>query len=160
MSMEIYVLSDRQLSSMTSWQMAIDAERFALTLDASRPFAHLRGHLPAQWQGARAGFECDHWRPESVLESYPDVRFDRRWTYCLVFRWGADPRACLGGYMAATAYARATDGVVFDPDSGKILTAEQARLETVKIEKLLPEFERQMRLMTASIKGDRGANAR
>ena len=151
MSMEIYVLSPRQLNSIEDWQKAIDAEGFSLQLNTERPFERLQGFLPARWQDSQAGFECDHWRPRSVVEAYRRAGLDRRWKYCLAFRWGADARACLGAYIAASAYAKATDGVVFDPDAGRILTPLQAKQMAAKIEKELPSFERAMQSMTAQI---------
>lgn len=151
MSMEIYAFSDRRLISMGDWQKAIVKEGFSLRLDGSRPFLEIGGHLPATWQSKPAGFECDHWRPEDILDGYIDVKFGRRWKYCLAFRWGADVRACLGAYMAACGYARATEGVVFDPQDGVVMTAQQAYDATAKIEKGLPVFERQMETIVAGI---------
>lgn len=152
MSMEIYVLSDRQIASISAWQKSIIANGFSLFLDDSRSFSQLQGHLPAQWQGAPAGFECDHWPPDDILDTYSEIDFGHRWKYCLAFRWGADLRSCLGGHMAAVAYAAATDGIVFISDTGKILTPAQAKAEAEKIEKELPEFERQMKIMLEKIK--------
>lgn len=151
MSMEIYVLSNKRLGSIATWQQAIDAEHFELALDTERPIGKLRGFLPAVWNRSQAGFECDHWQPDDVRETYPEAGIDCRWKYCLAFRWGANLRACLGGYMAAAAYARATDGVVFDCDAGRILTPQQAKQMAAKIEKELPSFEQAMELVLARI---------
>ena len=114
MSTEIYVLSDTQLGSNADWQKAIDTAGFALTLSTDRPLSEQSGFLPVQLAGAQSGFECDHWDPRDVQQSYADVGFDHRWQYCLAFRWGADFKACLGAYIAASAYAAATKGVVLD----------------------------------------------
>ena len=51
MSMEIYVLSDRRLASLSDWQEAIEAEGFGLQLATGRSLDDLRGHLPAQLSG-------------------------------------------------------------------------------------------------------------
>jgi hypothetical protein len=126
MSIEIYVLSDRQLASIAEWQQAIDREGFALRLSTQCPFEALRGHLPAQWGDKHAGFECDHWKGSEVIDESPDVEFGRRWEHALAFRFGGDFGALLGAYAAAAAYARATDGVVFDGESGEVLTPEKA----------------------------------
>lgn len=144
MSMEIYVLSPRRLNSIAEWQKAIDIEGFSLVLNTERPFEELQGFLPARWHQGQAGFECDHWSVRDVVEGYPDIKPNRSWKYCIAFRWGADVRACLGAYMAASAYATATDGIVLDCDAGKLLTPEQARQMAAKIEKELPSFERAM----------------
>lgn len=143
MSMEIYVLSNMKLDSIEAWQRAIDAEGFALTLDVSRPFGQLKGHLPARWKGEPAGFECDHWDVEDIVSTYSDISFGKQ-RFCLAFRWGLDFKACVGAYMAATAYARVADGVVFDCEEGKLLSPAQAREATLKIELEAPGYEAMM----------------
>src|SRR5712691_868894 len=141
MSIEIFVLSDRRLGSIAEWQRAIDAEGFDLRLDASRPFDALSGHLPAQRGEQHAGFECDHWDPKDVMdeESCADIDFGRRWTQALAFRFGGDFHALWGAYAAAAAYARATEGVVFDGESGEVLPPEKAAQEARDIERVLPK---------------------
>src|SRR5262245_16589678 len=114
MSMEIYVLSDQRLASVSDWQQAIEAEGFGLTLGTERSFDERRGHLPAQWADEHAGFECDHWDAEDLMATYSDLDYGHRWAHALAFRFGGDVHACLGAYMAATAYARATGGVVLE----------------------------------------------
>ena len=68
MSMEIYVLSDRRLASLSDWQEAIEAEGFGLQLATGRSLDDLRGHLPAQLGDEHAGFECDHWDAGGLME--------------------------------------------------------------------------------------------
>jgi len=105
MSMEIYVLSDRQLGSLAEWQSAIDTEKFLLTLPTDLPFAALGGSLPVKVIGTQAVFECDHWDPGDVQKTYVDVGFGHVWRFCLAFRWGADLKACLGAYLAIARVA-------------------------------------------------------
>lgn len=126
MSIEIFVLSDRRLASMAEWQRAIDAEGFDLKLDASSPFEQLNGHLPAHRGAQHAGFECDHSDPADVMESCTGIDFGRRWTQALAFRFGGDFHALWGAYAAAAAYAKATEGVVLDGESGEVLTPDNA----------------------------------
>src|SRR5215470_4328594 len=128
MSIEIFVMSDRRLSSIAECQKAIEQEGFNLRLDVSRPFEALHGHLP-EWRGSEpAGFECDHWDPADLLDNddLADVDFGHRWTQTLAFRFGGDFLALWGAFVAATAYARATGGVVFEGESGEILTADKS----------------------------------
>lgn len=138
MSIEIYVLSDRCLHSIDAWQQAIDAEGFDLRLDTSRPFDALSGYLPAQRGDHPAGFECDHWDPADIIDGCDDIDFGHRWSKTLAFRFGGDFHALWGAYSAAAAYARATDGVVFDGESGEILTPNQAAQAARDIERQLP----------------------
>lgn len=51
--MELYVLSDKQLSSMNEWQQAIDKEGFDLRIAADRSFETLKGHLPCVYRKPR-----------------------------------------------------------------------------------------------------------
>ena len=128
MSIEIFVMSDRRLASIAEWQRAIEQEGFNLRLDASRPLEAIRGHLPA-WRGSEAaGFECDHWDPADLLDDddLADIDFRRRWTQTLAFRFGGDFLELWGAFAAATAYARATGGVVFDSEAGEVLTPDKA----------------------------------
>jgi hypothetical protein len=142
MSIEIYVMSDRRLGSMAEWQQAIDKEGFDLRLNTSRPIEALSGHLPAQRGAQHAGFECDHWDPAEILddEGLADVDFGRRWTQMLAFRFGGDFLALWGAYAAAAAYARATGGVVFDGESGEVLTPDKAADAARDIERDLPRL--------------------
>lgn len=126
MSIEIFVLSDKQLGSIEEWQKAIDAEGFGLRLDQSRPIEELSGYLPAHKGERLAGFECDPFDPADLLDDCPDIDFGRRWEKMLAFRFGGDLHELWGAFAAAAAYARATGGVVFDGESGKVLTPDEA----------------------------------
>ena len=138
MSIEIYVLSDKRLGAITEWQQAIDAEGFDLRLDTSRSFEALSGHLPAHRGERHAGFECDHWEAADIIDGNSDIDFGRRWTQTLVFRFGGDFCALWGAYSAAAAYARATQGVVFDDESGEVLAPDRAVTIARQIEADLP----------------------
>ena len=127
MSMELYVLSDRRLASIDEWQRAIDGEDFPLRLSTETPFDDVNGFLPMELRGTSTGFECDHWDAGSVLKDYADVDFGRAWTCALAFRWlGSNFAELLAAWMAGSAYARATDGVVFDLETGEVMTPSRA----------------------------------
>jgi hypothetical protein len=49
--------------------------------------------------------------------------------------------------MAAAAYARATNGVVFDPEAHKILAPQEAAERVREMEKTLPAIEAALRNM-------------
>ena len=127
MSMEIYVLSDRQLSSMEAWQTAVDQSVVALRLSTSTPFADLHGVLPVVLDQRPTGFECDHFNARELMEDPPaEVEFDRAWACALAFRWGGDVYAGASAYAAAAAYAVATDGVLLDCEEGQFISAQRA----------------------------------
>jgi hypothetical protein len=152
MSMEIFAFSDRQLISIDDWQKAIDSLGFALTLSTDTPFTSLHGFLPVDLSGVRTGFECDHWDSHDVQKTYTDAGFDRRWRYCLAFRWGADLKACLAAYIAASAYAGATKGVVLDTEQSKVLTPQRAVTTARDIQRQLPSVEQMLRSAMEKLK--------
>jgi hypothetical protein len=140
MSMEIYVLSDRRLPSLADWQEAIEAEGFGLKLSTGRSLDELRGQLPAQLGDEHAGFECDHWDAGGLMETYPALDYGHRWQHALAFRFGGDLHACLGAYMAATAYARATGGVVLECEELQLLMPQQALATARAIEQFVHDY--------------------
>jgi hypothetical protein len=144
MSMEIHCLSDRQLDSIIDWQQAIDAQGFALKLSNSCPFASLKGFLPAQSGETETGFECYHDDPDELLVEYDNIDFGHSWKFALSFRWGGDLSECLAAYMAAAAYAKATDGVVFDSEEGQILTPQKAVECARQMETELPAVQAEL----------------
>jgi hypothetical protein len=152
MSMEIYVLSDRQLNSLAEWQKAIDAGGFALALSSGRPFPALGGFLPVKVMGAQSGFECDHWKAGDVQKTYSDIGFSHQWQYCLAFRWGADLKACLAAYMAAAAYTFATNGALLDCEQGALLSAREAVQTARDVERQLPAMEQALHVAAEKFK--------
>src|SRR3954464_11375644 len=126
MSIEIFVLSDRRLGSIEEWQKAIEQDGFPLRLSTECTFERLNGYLPANWRDKSAGFECDHFDAAEFIDNMRDFDFGRRWGHVLAFRFGGDFNELMGAYAAAAAYARATDGVLFDGESGEVLAPDQA----------------------------------
>jgi hypothetical protein len=128
MSMELWVFSDKQLRSIADWQSAIDAEAYPLQLSNETPFDRLRGFLPSHLRADLTGFECYHDDAAELMHANPDIEFSRAWKYALGLRWvGSDMEGLCAAWMAATAYARATDGVVFDDQETMLRTAVEAR---------------------------------
>jgi len=153
MSMEIWVLSDRQLKSTAEWQTAIDAEAYPLQLSAGKAFEDLRGFLPMQLRGELSGCECYHDPADQLIKANPDVDFGHAWKYALGFRWGGNLKEMQAAWMAATAYAAATDGIVIDDQELKIRTAEESRREVDDIVQSIPKMEEIMRDFKASLAG-------
>jgi len=141
MAMEMFVLSDKQLSSIKDWQSAIDAERYPLQLEDEIPIEGLKGFLPARLRDHQTGFECAHWPAEEFMREVPQVNFGHDWKYVLAFRWIGDFNELQAAWMAGTAYASATDGVVFDDWEGKIRTPDEARQVVQEIQRDMPRVE-------------------
>jgi hypothetical protein len=127
MSMELQVLSDKQLYSIAEWQAAIDTEGFPLRLAEGRRMDTIDGFLPSYLQNRLTGFECSWWDAGEVVAAHPATSFGHAWKYALGFRWAGSKRDEMrAAWMAAVAYARATDGVVFDDLDGKVRSPEEA----------------------------------
>jgi hypothetical protein len=132
MAMELHVLSDRPLGSIAEWQGALDAEGFPLRLAANIQLPSASGFQPAQLANKQTGFECFHDDARNTMKFLGESNFDHRWRFALGFRWlGSRVEELQAVWMAATAYAAATGGIVFDHEEGKVLTPQQAR-ETVR----------------------------
>jgi hypothetical protein len=130
MAMEMWVFSNRRVESIAEWQRAIDSENYPLKLSIETPFEDLKGFLPATLYEEATGFECDH-RPAEEFIRYmqremPDLNLGHDWEFVLAFRWRGDLDELLAAWMAAAAYASATDGIILDDQEAKIRTAAEA----------------------------------
>jgi hypothetical protein len=155
MPIEVYALSDRTVASIGEWQRAIHCEGFDLRLYDDRSIAALGGHLQAHRGGAHAGFACDHWNSAELIDGYRNIDFGRRWTKALAFRVGADFDALWGALVAAAAYARATDGIVFDPVAGQVLAPAQAAESARQVERDLPRVREAIEEIRKQSEGNR-----
>ena len=127
MSMEMIILSDRQVNSIAEWQAAIDREGYPLQLDPDMQFDRLCGFLPSHLRGELTGFECFHENAADLIHRNPDIKFDHEWKYSLAFVWlGSKWKELLAAWMAGTAYVRATDGVIFDCEQEKFVAPNEA----------------------------------
>jgi len=145
MSMEIWVLSDTQLNSIAEWQAAIDLESYPLQLSADATLAKLRGFLPMQLRGERAGCECFHDPVDELITTYSNVDFGHAWKCALGFRWGGSFTEMQCAWMAATAYAAATNGIVVDDQELRIRTPGESRSEVETIVRDMPKMEEWLR---------------
>jgi hypothetical protein len=145
MAMELFVLSDRQLLSVTEWQAAIDGEGYPLLLDGNKSIETLKGFLPARLRDIKTGFECNPWPADEFMREMPSVNFGHAWKYVLAFRWGGNLSQVPAVWMAATAYANATDGVVFDEEAGLMRSPADARTVVEQIKREMPEMEALLR---------------
>jgi hypothetical protein len=135
MSIELSVLSDRTLATTEEWQRALEAEGFPLRLDESVVFSDASGFFPARFGDRLTGFECYHDDVAEIIETYPDIDFGKPWTCALGFRVGGNFTELFAAFMAATAYARATGGIVWDGESGEVMSPDRSREVTRDIER-------------------------
>lgn len=151
--MEIWVLSDRQLESTAEWQAALNAEGYPLQLSDDVAFGALRGFFPMQLRGEGSGCECFHDPADELIRANASVDFGHAWKYALGFRWGTNLGAMQSAWMAATAYAAATDGIVVDDQELKIRATEESRTEVNDIVQGIPKMEEVLRNFKASLTG-------
>jgi hypothetical protein len=139
MAMELWVFSDRQLNSVAEWQAGIDAEGYPLRLSAEMIFEKLRGFLPSYLRGELAGFETYHVDAGALIRSNPAIHFDHEWKYALGFRWlSSKVNELRAAWMAATAYAQATDGIIIDDQAAKFHNAAEARQVVSDVDRDFP----------------------
>jgi hypothetical protein len=124
MTMELYALCARPIADVSEWQSALDACGFDLRLRAEKIPPASKGHLPAVWRGHEAGFECGSMSVSELRDDYSDVDLGGPWA-CVYAFYFATYASCAGALMAAAACVRVTDGVAYDPQENRLMTAEQ-----------------------------------
>src|ERR1700752_4442813 len=112
----------------------------------------MRGFLPTQLKGVRTGFECYHDNAFEVMKRYRDVNFGDQWQRALAIRIVGDFNELVAAWMAAVAYARASDGIVFDPQEGKVFSLQQARGVLLAIERDRPAFDEALRKIETALR--------
>ena len=135
MSIEMSVLSDNSLSSTAEWQRALDTEGFLLKLDADVILSEAKGFFPAQFRERPTGFEVYHDDAAEMIADNPRFDFGKPWKHALGFRVGGNFTELYAAFMAATAYARATGGIVWDGESGELMSPDRAAQVTHDIER-------------------------
>ncbi|MBK8008460.1 MAG: hypothetical protein IPK23_08525 [Rhizobiales bacterium] len=92
---------------------------------------------PLLLNGKLSGFECDHWTVEDIKESliFHNLALDPNSRHVLAFRWGGNFDELISATQASAAYAIATNGVVFDPQEGEILSNERSLQIAQNVEK-------------------------
>jgi hypothetical protein len=140
--MEICVFSDVRLASIAEWQASIETEGFPLRLPREKPLANSGGgNLRVQLRDKEAMIEYSVVDFSELEETYRNVNFGRVWKYVIAFIWSSAFAEEIVAWMAATAYARATCGLVFDEHEGKLLTPAESLEVVVELERSLPEKE-------------------
>jgi len=152
--MELMVLSDRLLPSIADWQDAIATEGVRVTLLTEFPIGELDGFVPVRSNNIMTGFECYHCDAQEIFEQYPDMRFGRGWRNGFIFRWSGNLDECLAAYAAAAAYAKASDGVLFDPQEGSLLSWQEALAEVPRIRQESEKWSALPKALAERIGGD------
>jgi hypothetical protein len=144
--MEMHVFSDQQLNSMAEWQRAVDLEGYPLKFPPDTRFEAARGFLPCKLREKDTGFECYHDNAQNMMQHYGSDDFHRQWKYALGFRWRGDFTELQAAWMAAAAYAQATNGIIFDPEAGRSYSPQEAVKIVSDNEQELPAVEAAVRV--------------
>lgn len=138
--MQICVLTDARLTSIAEWQKSIDAEGFPLRLSDPQPDRNLVARL----RDEETSIEYGIYDFSELEDTYQHLNFGHDWKYVVAFTWSSDFAEGMAVWMAATAYARATNGVIFDEQEGRLFTPEESLKITRDIEQRRPELEAMM----------------
>ncbi len=141
MSIEICVLSDSLLNSIADWQHAIDAEGFPLQLSDDEQLDQRGGGLTVHLREKLTSFQYRIDDLNDVMSTYKNNNFGHDWKYVVGFPWITGFDELTAVWMAATAYASATGGVVFDEQEGKLFTPAESLQVVHDIERTRPEAE-------------------
>lgn len=126
--MELVVFSAEELNSVSQWQAAVDAEGYPLRLSPDVPFETICGFFPMHLRGELTGFECYRGGLEDFVDRSNSIRLDPGWKSALFLVWlGSRENELIAAWMAAAAYARATNGMILDGETGEFNTPDQAR---------------------------------
>jgi hypothetical protein len=141
MSIEISVLSDARLSSIAEWQKAIDAERFPLLLPRGDELDGSGGSLIVELRDRATSIEYRFEDFQRLKDTHRNVDFGRDWKRVLAIPWIHGFDGLTAAWMVATAYARTTGGVVFDPQESKVFDPAEALKIIQDIYRTRPEGE-------------------
>ena len=141
MAMHLCVLCNDRLESIAQWQKSISAEGFPLRLSAAGPERNLVAYLRDEETSIEYGVHDF----SEIEGTYNHVKFGGNWTYAIAFTWSSDFAEEIAAWMAATAYARATEGVIFDQQEAKIFTPGQSLKIAHEIERRRPAMEAMLR---------------
>jgi hypothetical protein len=151
MSIEIFALSNRRVASFNRWQEQIDVASLHLVLPTQGSIDKLHGFLPVRLEGNASGFECAHCDPNEVAKLYPNIDFGRNWTRAIAFN-SQGLEEDLAAYQAAAAYAKATEGIVFDPQEGLVMSPQQAFAAAGQLKANIPKMKEILQAALAKLK--------
>ncbi|WP_336488497.1 hypothetical protein [Methylobacterium nigriterrae] len=140
MSFEAYIFCDKVIHSVSEWQRHINDLGFPVRIESSRELMSSKGHLPAVWSDREVGFEFGPIDRDDVIETYDDVDLGGPWTHAFALYWNTLP-GFIGAWVCAAAYAKAVNGIVFDPQESLVLHPIAAARHAQAAIDTLPKIE-------------------
>lgn len=126
MSMEIHVLLHGRLPSKAALNRCFRELGFPLSFPrVTGSLEQQEGYLPMRLRGTESGAEFNCFDSRKRVEEIAGKRIDPNFTPGANFRWGASAEEGFVATCFAAALAKLTDGVVFDPQVGSVLTVDE-----------------------------------
>ncbi len=153
MSMEIHVLFRGKLPTKAALQTALRELGFPFSIKpATGSLERQKGYMPMLLNKDDTGVEFDVFEGRDAVEEIGGEDVDPQFDRVGNFRWGGDETEGAAALCSAAALASILDGVVFEEQEGRLLTAEEA-LALAK-----PHFERVTKSEDARRSGTRPAD--
>ena len=94
----------------------------------------------ATWQDREVGCEFGPIDREDVINTYDDVDLGGPWLHAFALYWNTLP-GFVGAWVCAAAYAKAVNGIVFDPQESLVLCRDAAVRHAQSAIDTLPQIE-------------------
>lgn len=127
MSMECFVFIQGDVPGKAAVQRALKALDFPFRLKpATGRFEADSGFMPMSFRRLETGVECYVDAAEEVRDDLAHLEKPYEMRFRVGFRWGGDAVEGAAAYALAAAFAHVTGDVVYDGESGDLLTPEKA----------------------------------
>lgn len=135
MSVNLHVFLERKsMPTPPDWAKAIIDAGFDADLDSDFDVDRFCGFLPCRFEGAESGFEY----LAGPIESADGLSLPENFDFEVTFSTHSNRRELSSSVVAAAVLCKVTNGVLFDPQAGDRVTAEQA---TAWARELLAEID-------------------
>ncbi len=127
MASEIHVLFRGALPHLKALSSTMAELGFPLKVRyAGGSMEQQRGFMPMWFRRDEIGVEFDVFEGRAAVEELAGKEIDPRFDRSGNFRWSSDDDEMLAGFCAAAALAKLVDGVVFDEQDARLLSADEA----------------------------------
>jgi hypothetical protein len=127
MASEIHVLFRGALPHLKALSRAMDELGFPFKVRyAGCSMEQQHGFMPMWFRRDEIGVEFDVFEGRAAVEELAGKEVDPRFDRSGNFRWSSDDDEMLAGFCAAGALAKLVDGVVFDEQDARLLSADEA----------------------------------
>lgn len=126
MSMEIYLLSDQNMSSTQVWQKAVDVLGFDVRFLDDAPLQAEGVRLRVEYLNTPVLMELSRTGLAELRQVFSRVAFPEHITNILILRWSISFEGTVAAYQAAAAYVGLVKGLMIDSEEGKLRTPDSA----------------------------------